>query len=78
MKRFCESIRMMEPEKLTVEQLTYRLNRWLKRGKPIYISNLSLFHNGYITYYDNVDDMAKAIKKIKPTYFTIGIVDKEF
>ena len=68
----------MNPEEMTEEQIAYRLNRWVKRGKPIYIENLSLFHNGYIKYFDNVEDMAKAIKKIKVTYFTIGMVDKEF
>lgn len=77
-KRFCEVVRKICPKEMTKEQMVAQLNKWLRRGHPLSVSNLSLFHNGYISHYDTVEELVTAIRQVKASYFTIAMVDKEF
>ena len=77
-RRYCEVVRNMCPSEMTKEQIISKLRKWLKRGHPISTSNLCMFHNGYTSSYNTIEELAEAIKQVKASYFTIIFVDKEF
>lgn len=81
-KRFCELVRNMGIESMTIEQLKHKLQKWADRGHPIKIESFGIFYNGYLTYYYSIDEVANHLmdlsNKDKINYLTILVIEKTF